>query len=273
MKLFRPLVGFAAAFAVSMSAASALVIENFESYSQGEALGDGGDPWNYTGAVGGFRATPDPSNSGYTFVISGSRSAFISSGIGSLDFSDFGGLSWGNSDTVLYSSLVSIPDSLGSTARLRFTLSPTSGLGTGAAVWLYNDGTGARFWTDGAAFVDTGVSVITGGGGAPTLNQVYRTSMAVDFSNNTFESFYEDVTNNPGVDVSLGSQGMNLFGGSTDTGTSYLAIGNIHFQSSGAAAGIDEIDVSVVPEPQAIALLALSGLFLLKGSRRRDSLS
>jgi hypothetical protein len=208
MKRLRSLLGFAMALAISTSVASALIIENFESYAQGEALGDGsGDVWNFTGGLGNFRATPDPSNSGYTFVMSGSRSAFIGSGIGSLDFSDFGSLSWGNSDTVLYSSLVSIPDSLGSGAFLKFTLSPTSGLGTGAAVWLYNDGTGANFWTDGAAFVDSGVSVLTGGGGAPTLNQVYRMSMAVNFSNNTFEGFYEDVTNDPGNTVSLGSRG------------------------------------------------------------------
>jgi hypothetical protein len=56
---------------------------------------------------------------------------------------------------------------------------------------------------------------------------------------------------------------MNLFGGATDTGASYLAIGNVFFSASGAAAGLDDIDVTVVPEPQAMVLLAISGLLFV----------
>lgn len=235
----------------------AVVFEDFESFSDGQNInGVGG--WGFTGAADNARVTPDPV-SGYSFVLEGSRSSYVTSGQAFKFFTSTPSITWGNTDTVVYSALYASTDGIPSGQFDWFMLSPTSSGATGAAIYMYNDGTGPRFWLDGTGFSDTGVSLVTGGGGAPTLNAVYRLSMAVNFATNQFEGFYEDTTSDPGNTISLGTHGMSIFGGGLDTGNSYLALGNIRLGStSGSRGAWDEI--TVVPEPTSFAFL---GMFVI----------
>ncbi len=255
------------------TSASALIIANFESASGYTAGTQLVGQQNWGGSAGTGNVTPDPLNSGYTFVINGSQSAWVNAGgtgVPRRTFLDAGATA---ADFYELSWFQAAPDALGATAKSGVLLyNPGSG-GTAASI-LVEGSTGkvmlhGEFNNGSADDHDSGQTITMGGGGAPTLSQVYRFTMQFSFSGtNASMTGFMELANDLGNRTNLGTVSMNT--GVIPSATYAINNYSVGLHSTGGTLGID--DIILVPEPAVTALLGV-GLACVLWHRRRRVIS
>lgn len=228
-----------------------LLVSNFESptYTAGAALG-GQDGW-----TGGSVVTPDTFGSGYTFALAGSQSAMATTAVRKY-FSSVGATA---SDIYELSWLQATPDAVGLTAYQGIYLINAANQ-TPTGIVAKNVGGTVNIWLSGNTEVDTGVTYLAGGGGAPTLNNIYKFTMQFDFGSAQMTGFSQL---NGGSITSLGSVAIS----NTLTAANVAANYGVFLYNSSGVSGFDNIQLTAVPEPSTVAM-ALLGLGILSFARR-----
>lgn len=243
----------------AIPAHAVLLVSNFEAptYTAGTALG-GQDGW-----TGGSVVTPDGGGTGYTFALAGSQSAMATITGTRKYFSSVGATA---SDIYELSWLQATPDAVGLTVYQGLYLI-NAGNSTPAGIVAKNVSGTVNIWLSGNAEFDTGVTYLAGGGGAPTLNNIYEFTMQFDFASDQMLGFY---SLNGGSTTSLGSVAISSSLTAADVAANY---GVFLYNSSGAS-GFDNIELTAaVPEPGSVAmvLFGLGSLSVLRRSRRQSA--
>lgn len=241
-------------------ARSAILISNFEptdpaTYVPGSPFKDV-DGWTQSGAGTGTNVTP----SGYTFVISGTQSGRISSvlanGTARKLFNTVGGIT--ANDIYELSWLQASPDQVAAGGEHGVYLANASG-STPVGIYAKNTTAGnsntLSIHVSGTSIIDTEIDYFTGGGGVPTLNNIYRFIMRFDFDNFQMTAFYEDMTNDPGNRQFLATVGFN----STILPSAAVVAADFGpaLWSTSGVVGFDDIYLMPIPEPGAAALLLI----------------
>jgi hypothetical protein len=234
-----------------------LLVSNFEvpTYTSNTALG------GQAGWTGAGRVTPD--SSGYTFALAGSQSAFVGvDGTARKYFSSVGATA---ADMYELSWLQGTPDAVGLTAYQGLYLINASNQ-TPAGITAKNVGGTVNIWLSGNTEVDTGVTYAAGGGGAPTVTNIYQFTMQFDFASDQMTGFYKL---GAGPTTSLGSVAISNTLTAADVAANY----GVYLNSSSGTVGFDNIQLTAVPEPStmAMALLGLGILSFARRSRRKSA--
>jgi hypothetical protein len=255
MKTLRSFLGFAMAFAISTSVASAVIVDDFDSYLAGSSLAANG----YTQFGGGASIVYPDVGSGLvppTYPpLEGTQSVYIGG--------QFDGRGWGSpaaaaavGDGAILSWIVrnEINAAIGQTS---FYLSDTAGIGGGGTPGgIILDGATDLIYLSGATETATSFSLVS--------PNTYKLEMELNFTADTFDAYVTDVTG-AGSRTFLGTKAFGV----ALSAAVVAADGGVLFGNTGGGSAAFWDEIVIVPEPTSIVLLTFAGLILGVGSRKR----
>lgn len=221
-----------------------------------------------SGADTEYLVTPSPT-SGYNFVIAGSQSAVMQS-VG-YTYKSFQSAGVTDGDVGALSWLQGGAFSMGSGYQQGLFLGTSAG-STPMGILGRNVGGTVNIWVSGGLsgeLFDTGITYQMGGG-ASSLDQVYRFTMELDFQTFTMQAYYEDVTQG-GARTALYTP--LAFSNSLTAEVIAADYGVLLINNNFFGAGYDNIEMSAIPEPSSLVLsgFAAIGAMMIFSRRSRQT--